>query len=42
MTVPDRIERMHLGFLRQCQHLELYDVEMLLTVAESGRFRKAG
>ncbi len=42
MTVPDRIERMQLGSLRQCQHLELYDVEMVLAVAESGSFRKAG
>lgn len=27
---------------RECQHIELYDVEMVLAVAEAGSFRKAG
>ena len=42
MMVPNKIERLRLGALRQCKHLEIYDIEMILAVAESGSFRGAG
>lgn len=42
MTAYPKIESLRLGRWGQCQHLEIYDVETVLAVAESGSFRKAG
>jgi len=42
MTAHLEIESLRLSGWRQCQHLEIYDVETVLAVAESGSFHKAG
>lgn len=42
MTISYSIERRGPERWRQCQHIELYDVETVLAVAEAGSFRKAG
>lgn len=42
MTTHPKIETLRLNTWRQCQHLEIYDVETVLAVAESGSFRRAG
>ena len=42
MTISHSIERLGPERWRQCQHIELYDFETVLAVAESGSFRKAG
>lgn len=42
MTSQLKIEMLQSGTWRQCQHIEIYDLETVLAVAELGSFRKAG
>lgn len=42
MSFPYKLQRLGSDTWRQCQHLEIYDVETVLAVAEAGSFRKAG
>ncbi len=42
MSFPYKLQKLGSDTWRQCQHLEIYDVETVLAVAEAGSFRKAG
>jgi DNA-binding transcriptional LysR family regulator len=41
-SIPRKIQSLRLHTWRRCQHIEIYDVETVLAVAEAGSFRKAG